>query len=437
MGMNNKVSVIKFDLLDRVFVGLLLVIFAGIVVHAPLTVWLGTFSPDYSLLIKSWKELLMILATLFGGMILYKKRQLPILTDPLIIVAGIYAAVHVLLLPVRFQGIESAVAGLFIDLRYVLFFVLVYIAVRLYPQVRRPFLITGLIGALVVTLFGLLQVFVLPPDILQHLGYGPSTIMPYLTIDQNEAYIRINSTLRGPNSLGAYAAIVLALVSAFWIKGHYKKIEKPLPVLELLLVGTIVCVWVSYSRSALVAAGVGLFIVLAATVLRKSIIRWVASLTIIGAVLGSVIIVGGSDFVSNVLLHENLDGGSSVSSNDGHVDSLQDGSVRLITQPFGGGIGSTGSASLLGDSPLVIENQYLFIAHEVGWLGLICFLLLFGLILRELWWARADWLALGVFASGIGIGLMALLLPIWADDTVAIIWWGLVAIALASRTRHD
>jgi hypothetical protein len=45
--------------LERVLVGILLVIAAVIVVHAPLTVWLGTFWPHLSNFIKAWKEILM------------------------------------------------------------------------------------------------------------------------------------------------------------------------------------------------------------------------------------------------------------------------------------------------------------------------------------------------------------------------------------------
>jgi hypothetical protein len=32
-------------------------------------------------------------------------------------------------------------------------------------------------------------------------------------------------------------------------------------------------------------------------------------------------------------------------------------------------------------------------------------------------------------ASGIGLALIGLLLPVWVDDTVSIVWWGLAAIA--------
>ena len=100
---------------------------------------------------------------------------------------------------------------------------------------------------------------------------------------------------------------------------------------------------------------------------------------------------------------------------------------------MGAGIGSTGSASLLGTEPVIIENQYLMIAHEVGWLGLALFAVLYTYILWRLWQYRRDWLALGLWASGIGLAIIGLLLPVWVDDTVSIVWWGLAAVSLCYK----
>ena len=152
---------------------------------------------------------------------------------------------------------------------------------------------------------------------------------------------------------------------------------------------------------------------------------------------GGLFAFRNSSFVSNVLLHENPSGGSLVSSNANHVASLQTGWRQAMLQPLGAGVGSTGSASLFGGSPEVIENQYLFTAHESGWLGLGLFVAIFTLILIRLWHRRSDWLALGTFASGLGLAFIGLLLPVWVDDTVSIVWWGLAALALGgSYARH-
>jgi hypothetical protein len=421
----------RLTLIDKLFIGLLLVIFGGIVLHAPLIVGFGSLFPSLELVIKSWKEILMIVAVLLVIVIMARRKQWRLLRHPIIFLIGGYVALHLVLTPYAWSGTEPVLAGLLIDLRYVAYFVLVYLAVQLYPGLRRPFIGIFVAGALVVAVFSLLQVTVLPKETLEVIGYNESTIQPYLLLDQNPEYVRINGTMRGPNSLGAYAVIVLALLAAFWLIGRKVLDKGPALMAAVIGTGSLVALWFSYSRSALIAffAAVGVVGVIA---LGKKIPRW------LWIVAGIIVIVAGvglyaardSSFVANVILHDNPGTGAEVTSNQGHADSLEDGVTRMIQQPLGGGIGSTGSASLFGDSPLIIENQYLFIAHEVGWLGLGLFLVIFWKILSGLWLRRADWLSLGVLASGIGIALIAILLPIWADDTVAIIWWGLAALAL-------
>lgn len=454
----------RLVLFEKAYIGILLVIFGGIVLHAPLIVALGTVWPDYSLAIKAWKEILMLLAGVILLFLLYKKRKFRLLKDPLVLACVAYAALHLVLIPFSYGGAVPVVAGLMIDLRYILFFVLVYLALKLYPNYAKTFIKVGIAGALIVLVFALLQVFVLPKDVLKLLGYNLNTIVPYLTVDMNPDFIRINSTLRGPNPVGAYAVIVLAILTAAIVKNKVTGLQNPLRVLSsgsphqaspavrgfgiqaklrqvwpivavsILVIGGLVALWFSYSRSALVAAVVAVGIVLAATVARRLSRKvWIIGTIVVFGLAGGLVATHDTPFVSNVIFHVNRDGGNEHTSNKGHLSSLQTGTDLLITQPLGAGIGSTGSASLMGDRPQIIENQYLFTAHEVGWLGLILFISIYIAILIKLWEKRKNYLALGVFASGVGLAVIGLLLPVWVDDTIAIIWWGLAAIALTIK----
>jgi hypothetical protein len=432
-----EVKNINIRMSGKVYITILLVIFGGIVLHAPLTVALGTLWPSYDLLIKSWKEILMLIAGLLALYLMYQSRQMKrIFRDPVIIIIASYAILHLLLLFFMNQGLAETLAGLAIDLRFVLFFGLVYIAMCLYPGYRKMFIRVGIGGALVVLVFAILQVFILPHDILKYLGYNTDTISPYLTIDKNQAFIRINSTLRGPNPLGAYAGIILALMAALIAKRKVPKDRLPLAVAYILLVGGLVALWASYSRSAQIGTAIAIAIVLAVTVWRKlSTKMWAVVGVLIVLAAGGLFMARNTSFISNVILHENPGGGSSVNSNEGHISSLNDSFSQLLHQPLGAGIGSTGSASLLGKNAEIIENQYLFVAHEAGWLGLLLFISIFMVILARLWGLRKDWLALGVFASGIGLAIVGIFLPVWTDDTVSIIWWGLAAIALFPNNK--
>lgn len=415
---------------EKILAALLMVIFGLIVVHAPLSVGFGTLFPDYSLLIKTWKEILMVIAVPFAVVVVLRRNMLhSLLRDPIFYIVSGYALLHFIVAVLFYKGAAATAAGLAIDLRYILFFSLVYIVLRAVPQYRHRMLWIGGIGACVVVGFGALQLF-LPADILTHIGYGKDTIVPYMTVDENLHFIRVNSTLRGPNPLGAYAGMMLALVVAAWGRG---KLTNKTRVIGAGVFGLLsaVCLWISYSRSSLVAGVMGVVVVLATTVGRKmSAKSWIVTAGVVVAVVGVAIAVSGSLLVANVFLHDNPTSGGSVSSNAQHAESLEGGFTQLLLHPFGSGVGSAGSASLFSGTPTVVENQYLFIGHEIGWLGLGLFVALFIIVMKRLWLNRKDWVSLGVFAGGITLALIGLLLPVWADDTVSIVWWGLAAIAI-------
>lgn len=428
----------QMNFIEKLYVGLLVFIFGAIILHAPISVYLGTIFPDSVLFIKSWKEILILIAGLLAIYLLYKKQRFDILKSPILILSAIYALIHLTCISLS-TSYDSVLAGLAIDLRYILFFDLVYIASMLYPLIRPIFIKIGLIGAVIALGFGLLQVFILPKDVLKHIGYNETTIASYLTVDQNENYIRINSTLRGPNPLGAYAMTVLSLILALVVTRFrlITKNKKQTVGIAVLAFAGLVTLWASYSRSALLAMVLSVFILLAVLVTKRKIPkRLMVAIGLISVLLvASLFMFKDSDFVSNVLLHENPAEVNQINSNEGHVESLIDGWNRFITQPFGGGIGSTGSASLFTPKPLIIENQYLFIAHEVGWLGLGLFAAIYALLLTNFWRLRADWLALGLLASGVGLFVIGLLLPVWVDDTISIIWWGLAAVVFANSKK--
>jgi hypothetical protein len=429
----------KISFLEKVYITILIVIFGGIVIHAPLSIWLGTVFPDYSLFIKSWKEILLIVAALVAITIITKRHLWhQMLGDRLCQLIAAYIVLHLIITAILYEGLTVSAVGLAIDLRYVVFFGLMYVAVKLLPQYRKRLLWIAIIGACIVVGFAMLQLF-LPADVLSHIGYNKDTIMPYMTVDKNPDFIRVNSTLRGPNPLGAYAGMTLGLLVAALVRTKLDMRRNKVRVLTIsFVICAIVALWVSYSRSALVAGLITVSVVLFGTVARRLPRRmWIIGCIVLGTIVGGLIIGRDSSFVSNVLLHENQNGGSSVTSNEQHVSSLAYGLDRLIHQPLGAGVGSTGSASLYGNNQVIIENQYLFVAHETGWMGLILFMLIFSIVLYRLWKTRDDWLNLGVFASGISLGLIGLLQPVWVDDTVSIVWWGLAAIALAGKGIYE
>ncbi|OGL32336.1 hypothetical protein A3F64_03240 [Candidatus Saccharibacteria bacterium RIFCSPHIGHO2_12_FULL_42_8] len=380
----------------------------------------------------------MLLAVPFVLFLVYKEGLMNQFTrDRLLQLIGFYALLHIVLLLYFQTDAYQKAAGLAIDLRYLLFFTLVFCIVVLWPKTRHIFLKVGIVAAAISITFALLQATLLPHDILKYIGYSDSTIATYQTVDKNSDYIRVNGTFRGPNPLGAYVGVVLSLLFA-WAAAHKKKAREH----KWLLVGTGILaatvLWASYSRSAFLALFVGFVAIIFISFKNKINLRNILIFsTFIFMIVSSIVILRDSSLVQNVILHDNPTTGSSVDSNTAHVDSLDQGLERVILQPFGAGIGSTGSASLNSENPLIIENQYLLIAHETGWFGLGLFLVIYLLIMQRLYSYRRDWLALGVFAGGLGLAVIGLLLPVWVDDTVSLVWFGLAAIVLAPHFKID
>ncbi len=398
-------------------------------------VYVGSLFPEVALFIKSWKEVLLGIAGLLFVYILYKHRAWYLYVSRLFVAIVVFAVLTLVLIPLFFanNGLEATLAGVLINLRYLLFFGLVYGALKLFPQYYRTFVGTFLGGALVVLGFMVLQLTVLPHDVLRYIGYNASTIQPYMTVDENIDYVRVNSTLRGPNPLGAYGVIVLSVTLAWLLVARSRLARRVVGALGVLAAGGALAVAASYSRAAALGAFVAVALVCIATFGRRISLKiWAVVAVSTLLIVGGVYAFRDTQVVSQVILHQDPEEAGAYNSNDGHVDSLAEGVARLLRQPLGGGVGSTGSASLHTNSPTIIENQLLFTAHEVGWVGLALLVYIQVAILVGLWRRRAHWLALGVFAGGIGLIVVGFVLPVWADDTVSLVWWGLAAVALAS-----
>ncbi|MEK7621446.1 MAG: O-antigen ligase family protein [Patescibacteria group bacterium] len=424
----------SLDRPTKVVALVLLLVFGLVVFHAPFTVFFGQFL-DQDIL-KAWKELLLVAVSLLTLFVVVKSGYLKVFgKDLLLQLIAAYFLLHLFLLAFFSTAPYQKLAGLAIDLRYLLFFVLVFCVVAIAPTLRQAFIKVAAFASGLSLGFAALQATLLPDDILKNIGYSKSTISPYLTVDKNNDFIRINGTFRGPNPLGAYAVIFLSLLSVFVIKK--KKIFMKYKIqISVLAMVALIAIWASYSRSALLALAISMFTIFMVVFARKLKAQyWLYFLAVAFVLVLSIFSLSSTDFVQNVVLHNNPNGGSSVDSNDNHLNSVQDGINRVVLQPFGAGVGSTGSASLRSDEPNIIENQYLFIAHESGWLGLGLFIVIFELILWRLYQSRRDWLSLGVFASGIGLALIGLFLPVWADDTVSLVWFGLAAVALGSHYK--
>jgi hypothetical protein len=328
--------------------------------------------------------------------------------------------------------------GLLVDLRFLVFFLALLIIAAKSDWLGRQWRRLLLIPALLVTVFAILQYLVLPYDFLKHFGYGDSTIAPYETINHNLHHIRVASTLRGANPLGAYLILPIAALSAAFIKDKKQRLN-----VAVLGTGLLLALVFSFSRSgwlgALVAAGLIVWLSLSSIRVRKTIGWATAGAALVLIILGFAL--RNNLTYENFVFHTDRSSKISSTSDQGHSAAFKLAWHDITHQPLGRGVGTAGPQSVYNHKPArIAENYYLQIGQEAGIEGLLILVAISILVARMLFSRRTEPLALVLFASFIGISLVNLLSHAWADDTLAYIWWGLAAVALSPvilTVRHN
>lgn len=408
--------------------------------HAFISTWGGTSIGPLNLW-KAWKEVLLaglvllVIIQAFLDPKMFKHFWGSWITK-LIVVYGVWHVIIALL--IGNQG-DALVFGLAINLRIVSMFLIGGVVAYYLKPTRDTLTKLILFPAGVVVGFGLLQIFLLPYDFLAHFGYIDGvTIAPFNTIDQQIDQLRIMSTLRGPNPLGAYLILPLLIVVSKMQEATSRK--KQLLTAFCILLPAIIVLYGSHSRSAWLGFVVasGLYVLLSVSKKWRLIL---VSVGIIAASLGSLGLyqIRDTNFVQNVILHDNPEVGPEQTSNSDHTlaikNALTDIKEELIT---GCAPGCAGPASFYDpDGAKLSENYYLQIAQEVGVVGLGLFIAIDILVGVELFKRRSDSLALVLLTSLIGISVANLLLHVWADDTIAYVWWGLAGAVLVKSYKTE
>ncbi len=404
--------------------------------HGFLTVWAAHLFGHYTAW-RLWEEFLLVLLTLAALWLTFERassRREAIKSWPL----------RLMLAYVLLQGLVGVIAfwqhqvnaaalgqGVIEDVRLPVIFFVAWAAANRGGWLRERWQKLLMWPATLVVVFAVLQYTVLPHNFLSHFGYNASTtIAPIETINHNPHYIRVQSTLRGANELGAYLVIVLSLLGVLFLGGKRK--------LGWAVFGAaaLAALYASGSRSAWIGAVVSLG-VLAWLHLKTSRARLLFGAAAAACVLvaaGGYVLLKDNASLQNEVLHTQTNSAVKSTSDAGHASALKRGVKDVLNQPFGRGPGTAGPASVHNNHPArLAENYFLQIGQETGWLGLGLFLAVTMLLAKELWCRRseADQLSLVLFASLIGLSVTNMLLPAWTDDTLAYIWWGLAGIALA------
>jgi 2-polyprenyl-3-methyl-5-hydroxy-6-metoxy-1,4-benzoquinol methylase len=424
---------------------LVIVLLALVPFYAFVSVWSSTLFGHF-ILIRLWDEVVLTLLVILtlGWLTRDKPLRQTLLGSRTAKLAIAYILLTIVLglvsLLDHHVSYTALAYGSLIDLRFLIWFICVFaVALKsdwLYTHWRK----LVLWPLSLVVFFGLLQFFVLPKDFLTHFGYGRSASdaqkanIAYTSINQDSPTMRIQSFLRGPNPLGAYLAIMLGALSSLLT------FTKRQWYIWLLAAGTLLALFLSFSRSA----WIGAFIILGAAFglrlksRRQQKVGIIIAFILAIFLVSTLLVTRHSTSIQNALLHTSSHTTASQTSNQGHLSSFHQSLTAIAHQPLGEGPGTSGQASWYNTGHHVrnTESYILQIGEEVGWVGLFLFTLLFLSIGRELWQRRNNYLARGLWVSLLGLLPIMFLSYAWADDTLAYVWWSLAAIALAQGIRH-
>ncbi len=411
--------------------------------HAFLSVWTASIFGHYTI-IRLWKEGLVFIAAIIAisWLITDKKVRQQVLSSKLAWLILAYVALDLILAVFAYKGKhvsgKALAYGLLIDLRFLGMFVIAWAAAVKSTVLNKDWQKLILWPAVIVILFGLLQMSILPANFLSHFGYGPKTIMPYETINNNPNYVRILSTLRGADPLGAYLILPISALAVLLIARFKAKRADYLRL--LLLLGAVVVLYGSYSRAAWIGAVLAVAVVAGSLIRKEWILKYrnylIASvITLSVIIVAGVVLLASSHSFQNIIYHTQSGSSASVSSNQAHLTALKDGISTVVHHPFGTGPGSSGPASVYNHyrPASIAENYFLTVGEESGWLGMGLFIAINSYVAVLLWQRRKSPFALTLLASFIGITFVNLLSIGWSDDTLSYIWWGLAGLCIATE----
>lgn len=349
--------------------------------------------------------------------------------------AGLYGLMHVIFIIFKHGELDfrPSIVGTLYNGRIVAYAFIGLVAGLSAKHISRHKIIKLILVVSTLTcVFALLQ-YVLPKDLMTHFGYSIERgAKPSFFIDDKPDFPRVMSTLRDPNSYGAYLILPICILWAMLLK-RAAPLKKLAPLLALHL-GVL---FLTFSRGAWIGAiaALGFMTFYLYKVQLKLILKkraWVLLVPAL-ALIPLVYIVKDTYTFRNVILHSD-EATLQADPNELRIQ-LQTKALRDIAdEPLGHGPGTAGLASIGNkkNGTFLTENYFLQIGYEVGFFGLIIFLSIMaalGFMIRLI----KDPLAKAIlFATFIGYWLISLLIHLWSNEAVAAQWW-LLAGMLAGQ----
>ncbi len=405
---------------------------------------------QYSFFIHSWKELLVFLIALSSIILVirnintFKKNIKLNLIDYTIFMYFFIGLVVSLFVNKNFIQV---IYGFKYDYMFLVVYLLARISSLYNIKLNKVYKMLFISGAITIG-FSIIWYHFLPLDFLKYLGYNEN-ITKYVagqalpifhTVDRYSLIPRLTSTFSGPNHFASFLLIFIPLlgVSIYKIMGTQKKC-----FFSFLFVLSVYAIYLTYSRSAWI--GMGFEIILCILIIirknRRLLYTFFSVLSLLtisitlyiafnlNTIKEYIITCSENTSISN----EETNTYIKCSSTRGHFDRNLDGLIRSVSTPFGHGLGTAGPASdYTEDQDKGIyafhpESWYLQIFFEMGYAGVIVFLILVFEILYILYKnINMDniWLLLGFT----GVSVMAIFLHAWEEPSTSMILWGVLGL---------
>jgi hypothetical protein len=392
---------------------------------------------------KSTKDVLVFVASPFLMFLSYKRGLFKDKTFRYIAILGaVYALIHGLFLIFdQNDDTYSALVGSVYNTRLFIYLLLGYlVGTAKNSQKYLKYLLTAIVLiASLVAVFGIAQYF-LPNDLLEHVGYSVERgVKPLFYIDDKPNLPRVMSTIKDPNSLGAYLILPILFSWLALFKQSANKLFFIHPfrkhVLAVMLLLQITALFLTFSRGALLGLILSATILLVLTYGKKlvSLVRrhWMMLATILILTSSTLYLFRNTYVFQNLVLHSDE---STVleDPNELRVSLAQRALEGIEEEPFGHGPGSAGLVAINNPKGGVLtENYYLQIAYEVGWLGLAVFITFLSIISYQLSViAKKNIVATVLLASLVAYLFYSFLIHLWSNEAVALQWWLLTGVIL-------
>jgi hypothetical protein len=425
----------------KILLGAFVVILVLLPVHAFISTWGGTAIGPL-LVWKSWKEILLALLVplVIWYCLLRPDVAKVVWRHWLTKLVAVYVVVQFVFAIVSHASTDAALAGFLMNVRFfgmlILGMVLLASGQSTVNKIKKWLPAWLMVTTVIISILAILQVTVIPRDFLTQFGYNKdTTIAPYLEVDQSSSALRAFATMRGPNPLGAYLLLPLALAVITITRQRRNWLAW-----ATLIVGAIALILTS-SRSAWLGALAGLAVLAIMLVPKVHLKKWVK----LGAVPALIVLVVFGWLAVTVpqirlaVFHSRADRATlTAGSSDQHWQKTIDGIKDVAAHPFGQGVGTAGPASFYNKNqpPKVAENYFVQIGQETGLIGLALFVTINCFVAYQLWRQRADTWAKALLASFVGITVVNFFLHGWADDPTAMTWWGIAGLYLFEGRRR-